>query len=1634
MKTNRKSPASRRGVLLLVILGMLAMFGLVAVAFVVVAGQAQRSARTVQRIEQAYDPSQQVQGQVIKQILSGSNNPQSVMGAHGLLENIYGNETYDNNGNGGLIQNVNGNICGQQLFEFDVPGNDTFPRMGCVLTMLSGRLTGQSTHIVSVTADGKRYQARAFEGGIPANGDGFIINGAPFSGTGFGYNLTSGKLDATYNNLPVALLPNLPLSNYYNATSNPKSNPPGGANPDYNAPDYQTMLLGAVVYDPVSGTAYNPTTKQNNIIPSLHRPDLIAYWQQQGKWNNADLQRLVMLRPNAYDHPNFPGNGVTGAAFNPITGPWDVCNDGDGIPDSVWVDFGLPARAAADGRWYKPMVAVLCVDMDGRLNVNAHGTIWQTQQNYYTSTQTPVIVGQESPLPAQFAGPTLQITPARGQGYGPAEINLLPLFMGNSNEPAPMDRFRMVLTGYPAKGLEGRYGELQNYGTSGFIQAGYTGVLDYLTANKLFQYGPARPPYQSNYWDFFVSPNTMDTTKLDAYGAPPDISGTGAVALDLAGRPLYLDYLYRTVKNPSNMGVAFPAVDNPYEINLSQNVPRGMPYPLYDPSTNKQRSIPLPDNPFSVAELERILRPFDKDSATLSGRLFQLTAPDGITSGLLGKRHDVTTDSWNVPTPSPAMTAAARKSLGRAPRHMTDLLRASGVPNDPSIWMKLLPLEMLSGCKLDISRPLGNGQDSNGNGVVNDPAEYVKDPATGNSQQPILLFPQSTGNPVAYPYEWFGSKNETNPSGQGYTPQELQARYLYVLAMLVCDLSYLDAKLPNPTGVEARENTCRFLAQWAVNVVDFCGRNSIMTRFDYSTDIRNGWNPDGQHVVWGCKRPELLFSEAVAFHDRRTEDLEFHDDATNTDNQKVKPTDPKAEPDKDFDQRYRPQGSLFFELYNPQSPFNPPAGEFYSGPAAGSGVVLSKTTPNGDPVWRVIVTLAEPGADEQRDPDDPNAPANMIKRSIYFVNPAGLKDPNDGTRFYPGTPRVTGIVPGAYAVVGPAEKGATKKRTYLGFETGKTAYAETTRYFTLDTAEVTAANPAVLRNNGDTTPPVNPPELVAIDTPRRLSLSEPLKGYDALEGTAEKESSVDPVKYKTPFDTPFDKRPDDDDPGKQMWDFVGADKTTVAFRMLHLQRLANPMLPFDPKTNPYRTIDSMAVDLTAFNGIESSTEKDPSEPPGVKTTMFESRQRGDTTALVSPDPINGYDIWKQEQVEKPLKASTGAVGSHIFDKKLTHSFGFLSRVFGTPRPPANGESAPGAPQLGPFPWLTWNNRPFTSPLELMLVPIHSSSKLLVRPRADTGNSPANRRYYNFVKQTQAAAVDPYMGGDKTPYTHLLNFFQTAPAGADGLAPGFYRMLDYIHIPSHYAGTEVQINPELARTGNHWFRPPFNGIPTYREPGRMNLNTILCQEAFAGLMNYYPGWETAWPKFVQSRRGDSVATGDMWTINSALPSRFSQPFRTFAGADLTPPGVPPGREVDATLLRSDPAYPTKPLFRRYEYDPPATPPAWEDTNRNPYFRYQALSRLGNLVTTHSNVFAVWVTVGYFEVKPWDATGKPAGAKAPSDGYEILTEMGSDTGNIERHRAFYIIDRTIPVGFMRGKDLNGENAILLKRTIE
>jgi hypothetical protein len=152
-------------------------------------------------------------------------------------------------------------------------------------------------------------------------------------------------------------------------------------NAPYTYPDENNMFLA--VADPRTGRI---------IAPSFHRDWLLNPANPSNAWDlanpnltNAFGKYLTLRpRPQAPENPNFPYPRVNPA--DPLFGPQsygDVENlEGkvklDGTPakqyDSFWIDFGYPTRSWR-GKTYRPLAAVLVLDLDGRLNVNVAGNL-----------------------------------------------------------------------------------------------------------------------------------------------------------------------------------------------------------------------------------------------------------------------------------------------------------------------------------------------------------------------------------------------------------------------------------------------------------------------------------------------------------------------------------------------------------------------------------------------------------------------------------------------------------------------------------------------------------------------------------------------------------------------------------------------------------------------------------------------------------------------------------------------------------------------------------------------------------------------------------------------------------------------------------------------------------------------------------------------------------------------------------------------------------------------------------------------------------------------------------------------------------------------------------------------------------
>ncbi len=557
------------------------------------------------------------------------------------------------------------------------------------------------------------------------------------------------------------------------------------------------------------------------------------------------------------------------------------------------------------------------------MNLNTDGSLQQADTSHSSLLKT-FITSSLAQVTPPFAANTLPA--ARGQGFGPAEIDLTAV-LGNS--------YQQVLgtSSSEAGGYQGRYGT--NWQPGGGTSS------DLLDANNWFEYG------QKNYWSMT---GTNMVNNAGSYGSPPDPFGVGAVGLDQAGRPLYcgFNYLGNTSRyvgfgssptnNPNTLAMYDRNVgSNPYELNLGPNAARGV--------------SSAPNNLFSPAELERLLRPYDRDAPSLPARLATL-APNLLpTAANPVPRLKVTTESWDVPgpaTPSLQFTTAPVNAATkmRVVDLLKNLLMTGGSLTTETQAMQvlpqLLPPELFVGLKMNINRPLGNGQDAVGNKVVDDPS------ATTN--QSVTLSGQTVST-FSFDGDGIGG---TNSPATSLAARQLEARYLYVLVFTLANRAKLQ------TAFGSVDKAAQAVAQWAINAVDFRCRDNIMTQFDYDPSFAagtaSGWNPQGVGkggacTVWGCKRPQLLISETLAFHDRRTQDTkdEVDPSATEGDDGKVALYyNNTGQPhDASFDQSYRPQGSLFVELYNPSSPWEPQSGDFCPASNGTWALSLTQTSSSG---------------------------------------------------------------------------------------------------------------------------------------------------------------------------------------------------------------------------------------------------------------------------------------------------------------------------------------------------------------------------------------------------------------------------------------------------------------------------------------------------------------------------------------------------------------------------------------------------------------------------------------------------------------------------------------------------------------
>jgi hypothetical protein len=444
---------------------------------------------------------------------------------------------------------------------------------------------------------------------------------------------------------------------------------------------------------------------------------------------------------------------------------------------------------------------------------------------------------------------------------------------------------------------------------------------------------------------------------------------------------------------------------------------------------------------------------------------------------------------------------------------------------------------------------------------------------------------------------------------------------------------------------------------------------------------------------------------------------------------------------------------------------------------------------------------------------------------------------------------------------------------------------------------------------------------------------------------------------------------------------------TDAVTSLGIAPTANlPATPLVPRTAgvPKHTLDGQITSIQVTIGGSGYTTTPTVTIPspgggGTPATAVATISSGAVTEIRVTNPGSGY-------TSAPTITVMGGSGSGA---EVTAYIG---------GPPSRLSGAGGLASLH------WANRPFTTAFELALVPIASPFHLLQLHGIETTTLNADQQFAHLAGFWENS-IPP------APWNAV-----TGRSAANSL--GF---LDCLHVPSRFAGLSSTVPNAAANTtaltSLGFDNYPLDQISLYREPGRLNVNTITDSSAWRSLFGASDALGAVTPGGPFDPDVDQSTSGadrlPRWSIDV-----FGPPLPN--GQAAAPPGNSPARTLTgffqampAPLAPNDadtvvPVQATRSGGYRDAFTGNSN--RHRATDRNVLFRYQTMMQLSDRVTTRSNVFAVWVTIGYFD------------------------NAGNEVQPVTRHRGFYLFDRSIPVAYEQGHNHNVRDAILLRRIIQ
>ncbi|HTU21947.1 MAG TPA: hypothetical protein VMG10_28170 [Gemmataceae bacterium] len=1445
---------------------------------------------------------------------------------------------------------------------------------------------------------------------------------------------------------------------HYGSRANPtaaQTNPYFGGNAPYTYPDLNSFFLAAVKAD---GTVLTPSFHRKWLFnPNNNFNDMT-----NANWINAQGKYLT-LRPRPADHGNlFPApDDLTGDVKNL---PW-----APGGNDSIWIDIGAPVMTAPDGTFYKMLVAPLIMDLDNRINLNTAGNIVGTATVSSTFPCLPHVSNQgwggwevnlgkilyalNNSLSAATQGnPTITMPSTVGYAVGDyvtVYLNSTPTLVLSSTI-ASLTANTITLS-VPWTNPSGPVTVIDQEWTHLFT--GRTMLAGNTVYGKYMPNNPTPPPPATP-----TTPNTpVPGGTLPHLFAQVDLNGlnetnTGA----LSTRPLLPGWPGTPPAYPNpptytaNLATyPFAAFQQGYQNGGTELLNHPLLYNMFRPPWYNGTLT----RAFRPSDMEPLLRPnmltntspVDANSSALMSDLIRLcpsnfgpAAPStryrnlvttlsmdlgapgvtpywwlGMNSGYLTANNantllppvaaTVPTQGTSVSFPPLPPVAGVTNVVGTTPptsefstnwRALSANTQSYFLSTQPAaytnpVWVWTAPNWVLST-------------------VTTNPAGYTTPGARIRMNRPLPPYPHmgsgviptqppapSTAYGVAY--------NLTVPNVAQQYQAALNARQALandIYRRLLAIGGIAPSATPNAPNATVDLAPRRWLAQLAVNIVDYIDEDDISTPFNFYTTFdglpatslgatqgtdapgANALNQSGQNAtganpiywVFGTEMPKVVLNEVLAEAQNPTAPLVAPPAGVTISNESVK---------------------LWVELLNtmplvggagtqPQDNLRVPL--WVSNPASGVAAGVG----SGYSPYRITIAQSLMNQSQLPNPFGPASPlpdasANVLGKGYITSPPAPFPQSTTDSDFCPATI-------GAAGVPLSQDLNTTTPPTPLAYQatpapgtTTVTAGVDAQNYFLIG-PKTYPANPN--KNN------TNNPYLNPFASPG-LPINIPVLQTDSLSYTPNPSWAVNPAST--------------------------TDERTTGLTVL-LRRLANPYLPYNgsptvpdpnlagnwlpnPVYNPYVTVDYIQnVPIRANNTLLQNPPVNPTYASRGKTQPYAG-----LTILQPPNtpPLNPTANYQasipavNSPVEDQFAANPPPAGAPVQTNNVWNTFGYTNY----PLPPS-----------GYYDWLVHLDRPAISPMELLHVSAWPSYMLTQRFILGSDNLTNAANQVNVANPANAVNM----------FGHYAPWLDYPPAGtvAGMVPPWWYDATSLSAVQSH----RLYRLFEFLECGDSAFGA--NGLG--RIGGKVNINTIWDAEILQALVDANPsiGITANMPNTptnaadpvagifanLLTSRSPNFTNGIIGPVNmgSPTPPGDDHPFLPLStGLYLLPaaggsPQFPNGLSLSTdTLLRKNPTANSLLLFQN-PTDTTVTVP-------HPYLQTQLLTKLYNKVTTRSNTFAVFVTVGFFQVQSNAAGQVLAVGGQPyvpgTNGPPMLgPEIGRSEGRQIRHRMFAIVDRT------------------------